>query len=143
MRTLGRLGTYIICQLWHRDAGLSFVNRLRKKKTRHLPCFLKSRRRRVWHRSHSERMESATCCGMESRFSEYGINANCIVWNQERRGTENTACRLIIKRERVCACASEPRADCSVSVLPLAKHARSAATRGALLTKSTPCADEP
>ena len=40
-------------------------------------------------------IESATCCGMESRFSEHGINANCIVWNQERRGTENTACRLM------------------------------------------------
>ena len=34
---------------------------------------LKSRRSRVWNRSQSERMESATCCGMESRVSEYGI----------------------------------------------------------------------
>ena len=71
------MGTYIFCGLWHRDAGLSFASRLRKKKTRHLPCFLKSRRTAC--------MESATCCGMESRFSEYGINANCIVWNQEWR----------------------------------------------------------
>ena len=33
-------------------------------------------------------MESATCCGMESRLGEHGINANCIVWNQEQRETE-------------------------------------------------------
>ena len=39
-------------------------------------------------------MESATCCGMESMRS--------IVWNQERRETENTACRLM-------PCADEPQ----------------------------------
>ena len=32
-------------------------------------------------------MESATWCGMESRFSEYGIDANCIVWNQDAVNT--------------------------------------------------------
>ena len=36
-------------------------------------------------------MESATCCGMESRFSEYGINANCIVWNPQLVAAWNLA----------------------------------------------------
>ena len=47
-------------------------------------------------------MASVASDGMESRFSEYGINANCIAWNQDRRGTENKACRLM-------PCADEPR----------------------------------
>ena len=104
------MGTYIFCQLWHRDAGLSFASWLRKKKARHLPCSLNSRRTAC--------MESATCCGMESRFSEYGINANCIVWNQDRRGTENTACRLM-------PCADEPRCHTTPKALILfLKHRR-------------------
>jgi hypothetical protein len=34
---------------------------------------------------------------MESRFSEYGINANCIVWNQDRRKGGCTASRDAIR----------------------------------------------
>ena len=35
-----------------------------------IPFRTKSRQSRVWNRSHSERMESATCCGMESSRRE-------------------------------------------------------------------------
>ena len=68
------MGAYF-CQLWHRDAGLSFASRLRKKKARHLPCFLKSRRTAC--------MESLAVRAYGIRHRRYGNNAK--LWMQPVR----------------------------------------------------------